>query len=293
MTQAPAPPVILRTRCKINLFLKIVGVRPDGYHELVTLFHPVSEPHDILKVRPEQSGRGLVLTCSEPDLAGPDNLVAKAYRAFAARTGSAPDLGIELIKGAPSGAGLGGGSADAAAVLRYLNDTAEDFALSEPELRALAARLGADVPFFLGEGPAWATGVGERLRPVDNMLRGFFVVIAKGDEGVSTAWAYREWDTLAESRTGRNPLLTTPPGPSTEPFCVSGMRVANSFEAVIFPARPKVRTLKERLLALGASAAAMSGSGAAVFGLFRSRDRAEQAAQALEAQSFDVWTSAL
>ena len=293
MSPTPVKPLILRTRCKINLFLDIVGTRPDGYHELATLFYPISEPHDVLEASAGKAGQGLVLTCSDPDLAGADNLAAKAYRAFARRTAFAPDLRVHLVKGAPSGAGLGGGSADAAAMLRLLNDLAGDRALPEPELCALAAGLGADVPFFLGQGPAWATGIGDNLRPVQNGLKGFFALVAKGDEGVSTAWAYREWDAAGASREGRNTLLTTPPAPSTEPFCVSGMVVSNSFEAVVFPARPRVRLLKERLLALGASAAAMSGSGAAVFGLFRNRDQAEQAAKTLANEDFDVWMSEL
>ena len=283
----------LRTLCKINLFLEITGIRPDGYHELVTLFYPVAEPHDLLEITPADEGTGLTLTCSQPELAGPDNLVARAYRAYAEKTGFAPGLSVHLTKGVPSGAGLGGGSADAAAMLGYCNGQPHEKALSPDDLCALAATLGADVPFFLGAGPAWATGIGDSLRPAPQSLAGLHIVLAVPTGRVVTAWAYRQWDIRQAGQTISTPGLTIAEGAATRPFCVSGMVIANCFEAVVFPAHPEVRALKERLLASGAAAAAMSGSGSAVFGLFREAPDAAQAAETLLAEGLEAWTTRL
>ncbi len=275
--------------CKINLYLDIAGLRPDGYHELRTLFYPVPEPHDVLEL--ERTGHGLSLTCSDQALESPSNLVAKAYAAFAGRTGFQPGVRAHLVKGIPSGAGLGGGSADAAALLGWLNSQAGDLALKPGELTALGAGLGADVPFFLGNAPAWATGIGEKLSPSPCTLGGLHLVVAVPSERVSTAWAYKAWD--AAGQNGAPRILTSAALEAMRPFCVSGTLIANCFEAVVFPAYPSVRALKERFLSLGASVSAMSGSGSAVFGIFRDAQAARLAAQALRAPGAEVYAAAL
>jgi len=284
----------LRVGCKVNLYLEIVGVRPDGYHELRTLFQPVAEPHDLLHLTPG-GGPGLRLTCSDPALAGPDNLAAQAYEAFAARTGLRPGLDAHLEKSIPSGAGLGGGSADAAAMLAWLNTEAGAQALPQEELSALAASLGADVPFFLLGRPAWATGVGEILEPVRTKLEGLHLLLAMPAERVNTAWAYRAWDALhreEEARNGASRLTSLCPA-SMRPFCVSGTFIANSFEPAVFRELPGVQSLKRRMTVLGAAASCMSGSGAAVFGLFRDQRHASDARAVLEGEGHSVWLSLL
>ena len=279
----------LRIGCKINLYLEIVGRRPDGYHELRTLFYPIPEPHDSLEL--ERTGEGLALTCSDKSLETPANLVARAYEAFAVSTGFRPGVRAHLAKAIPSGAGLGGGSADAAALLGWLNTQAAEKALPREALASLAAGLGADVPFFLENIPAWATGIGEHLAPADCDLSGLHLLVAVPSQRVPTAWAYAAWD--AAGQNGAPAILTSAASEAMRPFCVSGTLIANSFEAVVFPAYPSVRTLKERFLSLGASVSAMSGSGSAVFGIFRKSAKAAQAADALRGPGIEVHSAAL
>lgn len=292
----------IRIGCKINLYLEITGLRADGYHELATLFYPVSEPHDTLEITASPDGSwgpevlpGLRLACSEPALENASNIVARAYEALCGRTGFRPRLGVRLTKGIPHGAGLGGGSADAAAMLQWLNSRAGAQALPAPELARLAASLGADVPFFLVNRPAWATGTGDRLEPAPAALSGLFAVICVPRERVNTAWAYKAFDQdsgLAE-KAGPATVLTSPCPASMRPFCVSGSFTANSFEPVVFAATPSSRRLKERLYALGARAAGLSGSGSAVWGLFGGAIRADSAASALQGHGVSVFSALL
>lgn len=277
---------VMHCGCKLNLHLRILARREDGYHELDTLFYPLREPSDTLNVEVRPSGEGLRLTCSDPALEGPDNLVARAYAAFAEATGFAPALRARLDKAVPTGAGLGGGSADAAAMLLHLNALAGSLALSVSGLHALAAGLGADVPFFLGPTlagpvPARASGIGEKLVPVDaeeTNLAGLNMLLVLPDVAVPTARAYALWDKASEERlTGQGLEHRLTP-------LFSGMWLRNDFEGVVFQGYPQLRRLKERLLAMGAAAALMSGSGSALFGLFRERDAARAAGQKIEAE---------
>lgn len=285
----------IRVGCKVNLYLNILGVRPDGYHELETLFHPVPEPHDTLEITeggaaPGPDGRPgaqvsdrLTMWCSDASLETPANIVAKACEAHAQATGFAPSLAVRLTKGIPHGAGLGGGSADAAAMLSWLDSRAGDRALGPDKLAELAAGLGADVPFFLMNRPAWAGGIGEKLTQADCDLSGFSIVVAVPPERVNTALAYKAWDEAhasAEPQDAKRSLTRGCPA-SMRPFCVSGAFLANSFETVVFRQCPAARLLKERLLALGAAGACLSGSGSAVFGLFRLAAQADAAASVL------------
>ncbi len=270
--------------CKVNLTLAITGLRPDGYHELDTLFLPLPEPHDVLTVQPGAPGSGLALTCSTPGLAGPSNTVAKAYAAFARAAGAAPDLAVRLDKGIPSGAGLGGGSADAAALLLYLNSLAGERALAPGALAAVAAGVGADVPFFLYNRPARGQGVGERLTPADPGLDGLFLLLLCPREAVNTGWAYRAWDGLPPARKTPPPavkdFLTWASAGDKRSPCFFRACLWNSFENAVFPAHPGLRGIKEDLFRRGACGACLSGSGASILGLFRERDQAERAAEA-------------
>ncbi|MGE4298540.1 MAG: 4-(cytidine 5'-diphospho)-2-C-methyl-D-erythritol kinase [Desulfovibrionaceae bacterium] len=290
MTRITVAAQRIRTGVKLNLYLEVMARRADGYHELRTLFYPLPEPGDLLDIGPAPAGAGLVFSCDQPGLAGPGNIVVKAYEAYCAEAGARPDMAVRLAKGAPTGAGLGGGSADGAAMLRVLRGLPGMPALPRDRVLAIAAGLGADVPFFLMDGPAWATGIGERLEPAAVDLAGMSLVLVCPDVAVSTAWAYARWDALFAAKSSGAPcpagdsrLTDTPTAPSKS-VCRSGLRLYNSFEEVVFPEYEALRVLKETCLRLGAAGALMSGSGASIFALFRTTKAAHTAADALRKQ---------
>ncbi|MBQ4132314.1 MAG: 4-(cytidine 5'-diphospho)-2-C-methyl-D-erythritol kinase [Desulfovibrionaceae bacterium] len=278
-----ADSTVLRSGCKLNLFLNICARRPDGYHELQTLFYPLPEPFDELFVRltPEP---GLKLFCPQmPELEQQNTTLHKAMNAF--NQAAKVNLGCELLlnKRVPAGAGLGGGSANAAALLCFLNRQMKEHALRPEAMLTAAARVGADVPFFLLNSPAAATGVGERLIPAAVSLAGYYLLLALPGLHVSTPWAYAEWDRLHDE--GRLPQSVLPD--LFRQWLDAGAKTAlspwpwfyNNLENAVFPACPEIGRIKEKLLEAGAGAALMSGSGSSVFALFRRREAAEAAAQ--------------
>lgn len=271
----PTEETAIPVPCKVNLYLRVGPRRPDGYHDLDTFFLPVAEPSDALFIRRFDEPGDIDFTCSDPSLETDDNLVVRAYRCFADRTGYRPRLEVGLKKRIPYGAGLGGGSSDAASLLRYCNDRAGPAALSEPDLAQLALGLGADVPFFLLDGPARATGVGEKLVPQDPELTGFFLVVVCPRQRIPTAWAYAALDTSRNfpAKPGTE-LLTSVFEGNRRTFCVTGRPLQNDFEPIVFDTHPEIGRVKERLLAIGAAGALLSGSGSAVYGLFRARQTA-------------------
>lgn len=315
----PAPAsVTLRAGCKVNLYLRITGVRPDGYHELDTLFLPLPEPCDLLHVTP-RSEAGIAFTCTEPDVDPARNTVVTAYERFAAATGFRPGLAVHLEKHIPHGAGLGGGSADAAVLLRHLAALCAQLApgaVPTPEaLQTLAAGVGADVPFFLMDGPARASGIGEELTPLapgelaDLGLTGMHLVLACPPVRVSTPWAYRAWDAANATAPGGPPLPGSDavPGQSAKSLrpCLTsesledrkplsrGPWLTNSFEPVVFQTHATLRRTKEFLLRRGACAALMSGSGASLFALFRSHGTARDVAEVLRNDNIAAFLHAL
>jgi 4-diphosphocytidyl-2-C-methyl-D-erythritol kinase len=289
-------PDTLHAPAKINLSLHILGRRADGYHDLESLFVPVPGLADSLELSPGAPGSGCLV---EPELPGtpPEkNLVFRAWKAYAARTGNAPDIVVRLTKRIPTGAGLGGGSSDAASMLRWLQKQAGSSALPQADLVRLAAGLGADVPFFLQDGPAWARGIGDELEPVALDLSGLTLLLALPPVHVSTAWAYGVWDEQAKrcaEAKGCAECLTTRVSTHKRRVSLSPVVVQNDFEAVVFPVHPDLRVLKERLLGMGAAAAAMSGSGAALAALFRESRLAIEAADVLRTNGLPVHIEAL
>ena len=280
---------VLSPGCKINLNLRILSHREDGYHELDSIFLPLSAPSDVLRVihpLPPGEGSGLTLHCDDPALQGSDNLVARAYEAVGNATGFKPRLVVLLEKNVPVGAGLGGGSADCACMLRHCNILAGDKGLPAEELALLAATLGADVPFFLKSVPARARGIGEELQPIPEIcdcLAGLCLLLVCPPVQVGTAWAYRAWDEKYALKKCQEAhiFLTDTVQQDKQLFCFRAQEIVNDFESVVFPEFPFLRTLKQRLLTLGAAAACMSGSGASLFGLFRDELQADAAAHDL------------
>ncbi len=265
----------LRSGCKINLGLRITGVRPDGMHLIDSLFWPLAEPHDELILTPRTDGR-LIVHCDDPSLDPGQNTLTRAHARLAALAGEAPGADVRLVKGVPSGAGLGGGSADAAALLRWLNNRLAR-PLPDATLAACAAAVGADVPFFLHACPCRVQGIGERITPMPELapsLSGWSVLLLCPDVHVSTPWAYGAWD-RQQAAAPENRLTSVCSDDRYLAFRTLGASLsrdrtvlANDLEPVVFKAHPELERLKAALLKQGAAGAAMSGSGSALFGLF-------------------------
>ncbi|CAK7032426.1 MAG: 4-diphosphocytidyl-2-C-methyl-D-erythritol kinase [Desulfovibrio sp.] len=268
----------LRAGCKINVFLRVTGVRDDGYHTLESLFLPLDEPFDTLTIKPAAKGSGFCFSCSDAALTN-NNILQKTYTAFAKATGFVPDIDVFLEKAIPYGAGLGGGSSDAAALLTYCNSTAKREGrkfLAPHELTALAAQLGADVPFFLFRRAAIVRGIGEIIEPAVNPVAGMYLVLVCPQVHVPTAWAFNAWD-RENAEKHVHSTLTNRGENDTRPL-VRGICVHNDLEAVVFKRHPELGEVVTALRDHGAEAAAMSGSGASLFGLFANERKAADAA---------------
>ncbi|MEE9904554.1 4-(cytidine 5'-diphospho)-2-C-methyl-D-erythritol kinase [Chlorobium sp.] len=270
----------VKSFAKINLGLLITSKRADGYHTIETVFAPV-DWFDTLEFADSDS---LVMSCTDPGLPVDDeNLCLRAARILRESAGIGRGVSITLDKRIPFGAGLGGGSSDAATVLRTLNERWNAGA-SADDLHLLAVRLGADVPYFLEmNGLAYARGIGDDLEDL-SMTLPFHVVTVFPEEHVSTVWAYRNF----YSRFGRAvPDLRT----LAKKLCVDGDRSVlgafeNDFEPAVFDHFPVVKAVKRELLDYGGFYASLSGSGSAVFALFDSRDSADTAMEAMRQRGF-------
>ena len=261
---------------KVNLTLQVGSRRPDGYHAVMSVMQRISLWDTVTVER--GTGRDTLL-CSVPVTENvDDNLCMKATRAFFAETGTKSDgVTITLEKHIPVQAGLGGGSSDAAAVLRALRTLyAPD--ISDGRLETLAARLGSDVPFFIRGGTQLATGRGEVVSPLPQLAAGWFVVV-KPDEGYSTAEMYRRLDEPG-SLLVRNSRYMQDAVAANNVHAVA-VELHNSFERVV-PKDSSLRTIKDALRAQGALGTLLSGSGSAVFGLFDDQSAAAVAAEALK-----------
>ncbi len=242
---------------KINLGLNVVSKRPDGYHNLETVFYPV-KLSDILEIVPSEK---FEYTSSGIEIDGPveNNLVVKAYRLLEKDFGI-PPVKIHLHKIIPFGAGLGGGSSDAASALKMLKKQFK-LPLDKSALKKYAAKLGADCPFFIDNTPSFATGIGDELEPIPLELSDYKIVIVKPDFSVSTAEAYGNIN-LQKSAVNIKEIVSLPVKEWKN-------KLQNDFEVSVFPLYPEIEKMKEKLLELGAGYASMSGSGSAVYGIFR------------------------
>ena len=243
---------------KINLGLNVVGVRSDGYHNLETVFYPISLC-DALEIVP---AKRLSLTTLGLPVEGDweKNLVVRAFRLLQDDFGI-PEVAIVLQKNIPMGAGLGGGSSDAAFMLKMLN---EQFALhlTNEQLEQYASQLGADCAFFVQNKPVFAEGIGNEFSPISLSLKGWHVVLIKPDTHISTAEAYRGVKCVAPDVRLREALQ--------RPMAAWKDCVRNDFEASVFPLHPELGEIKQWLYDSGAVYAAMSGSGSTIYGIFQS-----------------------
>ena len=258
--------------CKINIGLRIVRKREDGYHDLETIFYPVYGLHDELEVEPAEEFAflqdGLVVDCLPTD-----NLIYKVYKRMQEHFPQIGNVKITFKKNIPFGAGLGGGSSDAAHMAIALN---EIFALglTREQLAEEVRPLGADCPFFVYNTPCYAEGIGDQLTPISLDLSRLRLVMIKPNCSVSTKEAYAgivrhpEAEGQIKQALVEGMLLT-----DMSPLLI------NDFEQTVFPIHPEIAEIKKRLLSAGAIYAAMSGSGSTVFGLFQNNAESRTDAQ--------------
>ena len=258
--------------CKINLGLRVIRKREDGYHDLETVFVPIYGLHDELEVlRNDKMSavsplndatrspndvsfeqEGIAVDCAPED-----NLIIKCYRNMAAKYPQIGSVSIRFKKNIPFGAGLGGGSSDAAHMAIALNELFQ-LGLSKEQLAAEVRPLGADCPFFIYNVPCYAEGIGDILTPIELDLKGTRIVMMKPDEGVSTREAY-SGITISGEGIDLNEIRS-----------LGAVRsLKNDFEATVFPLHPVIADIKKRLLDAGAYYASMTGSGSTVFGFFK------------------------
>lgn len=268
--------ISVKAFAKINLGLFITGKRPDGYHTLETVFAPISW-YDEFSFMPSDD---LAMTCSNQELPSDDsNLCIRAAKALREFAGTSQGVSIALTKNIPFGAGLGGGSSDAAKTLNVLN-TLWNINAPAAELKSIAVTLGADVPYFLEtSGLAFASGIGDELEDLDCSLPFSILTVFPG-EHISTVWAYRNFYHRFERKTPDLKKLTFDLCNNRNPAVLQSYE--NDFEPVVFNNYPSVRAVKEELLGKGAVYASLSGSGSAVFGLFQDIEKAETAAESFQ-----------
>lgn len=276
----PSTPASRPAPAKINLGLHILRRRVDGYHEVETVLVPIGW-HDVLSA---EAGGPFRFTCSDPALpTDARNLCVRAARQLAEHAGIEPTGTLHLEKRVPHGAGLGGGSSDAAHTLRLLADL-WGIEIGADDLHALAAGLGSDVPFFLHDQPMLATGRGEVLAPVGEAYEfPFALAVVMPPVHVSTAEAYA---LVTPSEANRPDLRAVVASNDLERW---RRELVNNFEAPILARHPEVRAVKQALEEAGAGYAALSGSGAAVFGVFEQPEAARQAAEAARVEGWQAW----
>jgi 4-diphosphocytidyl-2-C-methyl-D-erythritol kinase len=283
----------VRAPAKINLLLYVLERHPTRYHEILSLMQMV-DFHDRLSFMLQPIRYGIrIVTRTQTLPLGEDNLITRAARAFMKRYEVETGLRIELDKKIPIGAGLGGGSSDAAATLHGL---CRLHRMTPPatELAALGRSLGSDVPFFFGGPTAWVSGIGDRIDPITTG-ENLWAVLANPGFEVSTAWAYSELDRARAGgpiRPGtllkklgltldRNRLKISTRASKAFPLTKRSFPLHNDLEVITIRRYPVIETMKERLCSLGARGALMSGSGPTVFGLFPDRSSAYAAAAIL------------
>jgi 4-diphosphocytidyl-2-C-methyl-D-erythritol kinase len=266
----------LRALAKINLDLRVLHSRPDGYHEIRTIFQTISLA-DTIDVSYTPARRMQIQLSG--DMATPDNLIAKAAALVFEAMRKTAHVELKLHKRIPAGAGLGGGSSDAAAVLLALPVLARR-RIEMARLIELAAQLGSDVPFFLLGGAAVALGRGTELYPLpDGRVRRGLLIAPRVP--VSTAAAYRALAPRLTIESAQNKIVSFQPRVWSEIGDSVVEAGVNDFETVVFEQFPQLASLKRRLVRLGANPALMTGSGSAIFGLFAGRAQVRRAAKSL------------
>lgn len=252
--------MVVFPNCKINIGLNITSKRSDGFHNLETVFYPVHWT-DVLEVvsKPEELS---VLQVSGITIDGDnaDNICLKAYHLLKQDFPQIQPVNIYLHKSIPTGAGLGGGSADGAFMLKLLNDKF-NLGLTEKQLVAYALQLGSDCPFFILNEPCFATGRGEQMTPVTLSLLGYTLILVNPGIHINTGWAFSNIKVSVPAKSIKEII--------EQPIETWKAEVINDFEFPVFQSFPEIAEIKQKLYNEGAVFASMSGSGSTVFGLFK------------------------
>ncbi len=269
----------MRAVAKVNLYLSITGKRPDGYHDLCTVFLPLPQlADDIVVEAGPMAGSGITIDCDAPELpVDAGNLCWRAAELFCREVGLEPQVRISIRKRIPVAAGLGGGSSDAAAVLLEMRRQLAP-AMSDQDLAAMAVQLGADVPFFLQPVPSLATGIGEVLAPVA-VPAPPSILLAAPMFPVSAAWAYGHWQTASRTPAPRvDDLLAALAAADRQAVA---RLTHNDLEYCLLDKFPLLRILRQRMLDLGCQAVHVSGSGPTLFGIVPGQGLTENAESSL------------
>jgi 4-diphosphocytidyl-2-C-methyl-D-erythritol kinase len=268
---------------KINLLLKITGIRKDGYHNIASIFQMI-DLCDTLTFSPQQIGKVRV-ACSDKSIPLKKNLVWRA--AMALYKPGLPGVKIHVKKVIPSGAGLGGGSSNAATVLYVLNQIWR-LGLTDKELRGVGAKLGADVPFFLFAPRAWVYGIGDKLSELPNAEK-FAALLVKPRQKVSTVKAYKDFDLglTKPLKSFKMPARIRVEGFSLEN--TAGL-LQNDLEVAVFKSYPALGRIRRALQGLSGKGALLTGSGSAMFVLFAKKSEAEKAGREVSAWKIQLWS---
>jgi 4-diphosphocytidyl-2-C-methyl-D-erythritol kinase len=276
--------LISLTSCaKINLGLRVLRKRPDGFHDIETILQAI-DLRDRIEIIP-LADTTIEVRCDHPEVpSGPENLAFRAARLVQKESSGGKGCRIDIRKRIPPAAGLGGGSSNAAALLVALNKLWH-LSLSNQQLAQMAARLGADVPFFLQGGTALARGRGEILTPL-SLRTDLWLVLVKPDLSISTAWAYRR---VKIPLTSNSKIVKLN---SLKEICSVDQLLSlldNDLERAVGETYPLIAKIKSELLSKGAIGAAMSGSGPAVYGIARNRDAAHQLARRMRRERWQIF----
>lgn len=264
---------------KINFGLNIVSRRADGYHNIETIFYPVRLYDTLIFSASEE----FTFTVSDPSIPSDDsNLVVRAKNELETAADKKINAAIHLKKNIPVGGGMGGGSSDAASTLLTLNDLF-DCGLSLSELKKIAVSLGSDVPFFLNPVPSFGESRGEILTPIELKIE-FPLLIVKPAIHISTAWAYRNCKPAIPKISLRNLNGII----SEEEMIELRTKVVNNFEQIVFDDFPEIREIKQKMYQFGALFSLMTGSGSAVFGIFKNNFDAEAAKEFFQEKYLSV-----
>lgn len=258
--------MVVFPNCKINLGLRILDKRPDGFHNLSTVFYPVPLKESLEIIRSEDAAKQVQFTMSGNAVEGPEesNLCIRAYQLLKKDYPSLPHIKMHLHKAIPSGAGLGGGSADGAYTLALLNQKFQ-LGLSSQQLIDYALQLGSDCPFFILNQPCIASGRGELMQPVALSLSGYHLVLVNPGIHINTGWAFTE---LKKYQSPGGQQARNIADIIQQPVQSWKSALVNDFEEPVYTHYPEVKSIKEKLYRHGAEYASMSGSGSTVFGLF-------------------------